>query len=667
MKGEKKAKPSKPAKPAKPAKAKSKGGGFNIKEFFFLNIEKMFLVVALLIALWLGATGMSGYTPLSWQPDALSQAADNADKHIRDNNLEPQKFDEKLFISPYDQKADWIKVGIKQTSYLTENKWEPTLFPDKIRRGEPKIFPVTKLRAEPGCGAISIRDTTRSSAQSMSTGSPTMSSSTGGGYPGSSASGGPTTSGSAKLEGKRWIIVTGLIPIQDQLKEYMDTYYDAMYTDPSRDTPRFLANVVERCEYDPSLGESQKWIEIDTTIQYQKDLREWAGMGGEQVDRSFIAPQPPNAVPMAYILPPLSQRLFGDEVAYPPYVPLLMDSLVEDIGKREEMVRTMTEFKPVPLQELLEIQRKTSPQGGSGMSGGAGGGSSPYNTGGGGSPPSGSTYPGSTTGGYSTGGAGMTGMRTGIVGKAPEIRYEPPKIVDHYLFRYFDFDVKEDTTYQYRVKLILMNPNINLHPKILEKEEYSSKTHLESEFSAPTVPISAGRLARILATRTIAPGTTKPWEEPKAIVMPIHFDMKEAIEWVANDTDISLLPGQIANWKGRSCYNPAPQRLGMGGGSSSGSSPYSGSSGPTSSSTRPGGAAAARPKVETKTFDMISDVCLIDVYGGYQVDGVKVTSPGKMLLMDPGGGITVKDVIRDNSEVVKYQKPKTPTATPARR
>ena len=646
---EKKPKPEKPAKaakPAKPAKPKSKGGGFNFSEFLFLNIEKILFAVVLVVALWLGVTGMSGYTPLSWQPDALSQAADQADKHIREINLDPQKYNENLFISPYDQKAEWIKVGIKQTSYLTDNKWEPTLFPDKVRRGEPKIFPVVKLRAEPGCGAIAVRDTRRTT-QGMSGGPGAMSMS----GPSDTAGGaGYGAGGTVKTEGKRWIIVTGLIPIQDQLKEYMDTYYDAMYTDPTRDTPRFITNVVERCEFDPTLGENQKWVEIDTTIQYQKDLREWSGIGGEQVDRSFIAPQPPNTVPMAYHLPPLGQRLFGDEVAYPPYIPLLMDSLVETIGKQEDIRRELTNFRPVPRDELLKLQLKTTPRGGAGNTGGTPGGPGSSSYGGSPSADMGGSYGSSPAG-------GMGGVTRGIVGNRPEIRYEPPKIVDHYLFRYFDFDVEEDKTYQYRVKLILMNPNINLHPKVLEKEEYSTKTHLESDFSAPSHPVTAGRLARILLTRTISSGLQKPWEEPKAVVMPIRFEMEDAIEWVASETDISLLPGQVANFKGKSCYNPAPQRLNLAG---PGSGP-----GPSSSPGRSG--AATRPKAETKTLDMISDVCLIDVYGGYQLDGAKVTSPGKVLLMDTGGGIVVKDVIRDNSEVVKYQKPTPPSTSGPRR
>src|SRR5208282_4533168 len=49
---------------------------------------------------------------------------------------------------------------------------------------------------------------------------------------------------------------------------------------------------------------------------------------------------------------------------------------------------------------------------------------------------------------------------------------------DNYLLRFFDFDVKPNKQYLYRVFLVLKNPNFNLNPNVLADPELASQPYL---------------------------------------------------------------------------------------------------------------------------------------------------------------------------------------------
>ena len=57
--------------------------------------------------------------------------------------------------------------------------------------------------------------------------------------------------------------------------------------------------------------------------------------------------------------------------------------------------------------------------------------------------------------------------------------------VDYYLFRYFDFEVEEGKTYQYRVKLLLANPNYGVEERFVEDPTATEQKIIASDFSEP--------------------------------------------------------------------------------------------------------------------------------------------------------------------------------------
>jgi len=58
------------------------------------------------------------------------------------------------------------------------------------------------------------------------------------------------------------------------------------------------------------------------------------------------------------------------------------------------------------------------------------------------------------------------------------------------LFRYFDFDVKPGTTYQYRVQLVLVNPNYKAEQQSVIDPEITRERFLTTPFSQPTAAVS---------------------------------------------------------------------------------------------------------------------------------------------------------------------------------
>jgi len=653
------------AKPkAKPKKGKNKPGQ---QGFLLLHVEKIVLVILVVVSLYVAYSGLTGYKRLAWEPQELVNAANQADDHIKTSDVSPREFDDKLFIVPYDVKATWIKKDISQVVYATDKKWEPTLFPDKVKRGIPKIYPVESLRAVPGNGPILVIDRSpqRATGGTGGMGGPMGMGGPGMGGPGMGGSGMGGTMGGAgtgtKLEARKWIVITGLIPIKKQLTEYLNTFSDSMFTSPAIDTPQFVAYEIERCETAPTPG---NWQKIDTVLQYTTELNDWAGMGAEQVDRSYLAPMMAGTVPMAYPLPPMVQKIFGEEIAYPPYIPLLNESLIESMEKQEKELEKLKEFKPVNFDDLIKQQSQMGFTGasvgggmmGSGMGGPGMGGPSMGGSGMGGSGMGGPGMGGPGMGGPGMGGSGMggpgmgmggmgtgrTGVNpTGIVARRDIQEYVPPALVDHYLFRYFDFDIEDEKSYAYRVRLVLKNPNFRLDSKYLEDENSSQEVVLYSAVSDSSQPMSAGRTSRVLVKEVTAPRRAS--QETSIKLLPIYFDMEDANEWVSND-EKTVLPGMVANWRSTSTFKPGPAQ-----GTNRMTPPT------------PGGPTMPRPTTtrETRTVDIVSDVAFLGAYGGFQSTDGSSRSPAKVLLMDANGTVVLRNLGTDQDESDKYSK--TPT------
>ncbi len=585
---------------------------FDFKGIFIRHFEKIILLGAASALIYLGMFGMGELKPLGWAPADLARMADQTERTIRDGDVKPKVVDPSVVLVPYDEKANWVKVGVAPEPFRITTKWEPSLFPEQVPRGEPKLYPVVNLRAESGFGAINAVQADPKAARN----------------PGR---GGANTQ---MLEGRRWIVVTGLIPIRDQLTAYLETFPGSgkgNRDNRAQDRPQYLTYAVERRIYNPITLKAGEWQKIDPVRTYGQERLTWSRIGAEQVDKAFIAPVPQGKMPMAYPLPPLAKKLFGPEVAYPPNIPLLSETLAADLEEQAALDVEKKKTEEIPLIDSDDILgNPTRPGQRSGISGGQG--------------------PGLTTG-VGPGAVGAPKPKTTIYPE--EGILETPVIVSHYLFRFFDFEIEEDKSYDYRVKLYLANPNYGWDVKNLVDPETAEKTYLETEYCEPSSAVAVGYYSRVLLKEVAAANAKRPGSEPTAKLLPIYFDMREAADWVADEK--AVMRGQVANFPGISCFNPDPDPA-----REKEREKEKEKEKDTKKSGGSGSAArGGKNAIETKNFDIISDVCVLDMFGGYPVEGSE-QSPGKILVMEPNGGLEIRDLFADYSETQRLAKPAPP-------
>ncbi|MDR1141491.1 MAG: hypothetical protein LBL62_07350 [Planctomycetaceae bacterium] len=595
---------------------------FDISLFFIENVEKIVLVLVIPLAIYIAYLGTQ-YEPLAWQPDALVKAADNANNTIKTS--ERKAVDEGVSIITYDVKATWIKAKIRSEYYRTETQWLPSLFPEKNKRSAVNVLPVKELKAQAGLGAVSINPSSPlvSAAETGNTGSSAM---TG-------------NSGTGARIGERWAIITGLIPIKQQLNLYIDKFSSSVLPDALRDMPTYILYDVERAEVIPGKNpDDLEWKRLDFLTEFLQKRSLWSGNAAvDPVDPAFFAPQVPGKFPMAYPLPPVTKK-FNEEVAHPPFIPMLTDSQMEVLKQSEKInERLRKEMFDIKPEDILD-----SPFGGSENRIGSSG---------------------------STGSSGMDGntqgrnrrLRRDAEQEEEEIK---PVLVDSYLFRFLDFKVEPGKTYRYRVRLYLANPNYRLAPNFLEDETLSKEPYLVTEFSAPSNMVTIPLESRVLTTDVFAIDPKQPWTEPAASIMAVHFDLADGSEWYVEKGRVYR--GSTINYKRQDVTNPLLEKqtttLDM---ESGGSSPPSRTPPRGSRPTTPPSRTRTEPKATGKQLDIVSEVCVLDMKGGealYKVPTAAqkapdLKSPGRVMVLEPSGNILIRTVKIDLTEAETIKNP----------
>ncbi|HBT78021.1 MAG TPA: hypothetical protein DEB39_14110, partial [Planctomycetaceae bacterium] len=440
---------------------------FDIKQFFIRHGEKILLGLIVPLAIWIALWGTK-FEPLSWLPEDLTKSANDARSRV-DNN-ERTATQEGVSVFRYDILARQIKTPVDPRYYQTRTVWNPSVFPERLPRTEPEVFAVHDLKARSGIGAIQVKPKTTVAG--------------GFGFGGFGA-GGSSPATAKELEGKRWVVLTGLIPVRRQLDTYLAIFPSSKFHDPFRDHPMYVKYDVERCEETPT-GRTP-WVSIDPLKSFYEESLKWVGFSAERVDRVYLAPTPPGMLPMAYPLPPLVKKEFGKEITHSP-IPLLMEMLKEDQEKyarrMEEYQKQMEKFDPSVIDQFDPFQ---AGQGGTIGREPRGLGGSPFRA------------------------------ASGIPGELGSGQFntleEDTIVVNDYLFRFFDFDVEVGKTYRYRVKLHLANPNYKLGAANLADPALADKKYLETEFSGESDAVTLGTDARVLASEIAGPAPRTPWAE----------------------------------------------------------------------------------------------------------------------------------------------------------
>lgn len=278
----------------------------------------------------------------------------------------------------------------------------------------------------------------------------------------------------AKLEGRYWIAIVGLIPVQEQEAEFRRTFRDAIKTFSS-DVPLYLYCDVERAE----VGSDGDWrpFEMLDMEQAADDIAHWAAVYPEPVDSRYL----PQSVDVAGPPPPLVFADHDPDRIRHPLIPLAAAA-----AERRIVALPSAKAPPAP-----EMRRHRMTSRGRAIQ------------------PRVRQSPASAMGAQQAGDNALT-----TVAKQDSIERQ--------LLRFFDFSVQPGHVYQYRVRLALYNPNYSAPPYYLADPKLAADPEIFTEWSQPTAA------ALVPAGNELLAGGVEP-AEPKANVLVRHFDSAQAI------------------------------------------------------------------------------------------------------------------------------------------
>jgi hypothetical protein len=603
---------------------------------------------------------------LPWGPNELAADVTQARQKVDNAGKNPPSMPE---VTKYSKDAQKIRTPIKDDLYrtgvmiTTDSPLKANLNPRK----QPGLFPVRDLQVAAGLGAFAMTDTEEEAAD---------------------ADGDATRTGmmgmAGTFKGQRWAVVTGLIDFKKQLDAYEDAFQEASFHSPL-DFPIYSYYYVERLEVDPQ----NPTAALDWDRAERLNTREalgvqlyWHGTSPDVVAPMFLPPDSSDAVQIAFPLGPLQKRAWGPEAAHPPEIPFfdVAAAMAEgsmpygggtpygrsydatgkklptkgDDGKAgdQDPVKAKADAdakkaeaeKRKKARKLLQSNVPDAPGAGPSAAAYPGAGAYPgaMSSGGMGSrmmPPGGVGSRMMPPSGYPMGGSGMPGVGSpmGGYGQGMPVDGEQQELPEFLLFRFFDYRVEPGKHYCYRVKLLLVNPNAEVNPQYLEREDSNRRKHLETVWSDPSPAVAVPRDAQVL-TMAGAPSTF----DPSATLLVVHFDYRGGD--VAFEEFAKVPRGQLLNYRNRTFASAASTVMdghGMGG--------------------------FARQETEPKNVDYVTDVLLLDVAGGGRFPRDKsLSEPASLLTLDPDGKLVVRNEIDDSAEIQQY-KPEEPAAGPAGR
>lgn len=558
-----------------------------VQAFLLEHVEKVVFGLAALIFVWLAYASVQ-VERFTQTPTQLADSAVNATKSLEST----PKDEPPVVVQEYAKQAEQIRLPVRAESYAFKNRWDTPLIPKRKVRFEPAVFAVEKLQGAAEIGAFSMAADGAAAGGERPTGR--------------RAAAAMEQRGGAGIRGQRWIVVTGLVPIDKQMLAFSELKNCVVY-DASTDTPRYLGYKVERVEVS-SADEADKpdWTKATSFISgltVQQARGRWTGEGREIVSPDVLDPDGVLAFPLG----PMTNREWDESVAHAPEITLPSSETPEAMQPRTPMQRE----RATPTSE------------------------NPY-----GEKPTATAMPIET-------------MEAGKLDVAKKSQY--------FLFRFFDYSVESGKRYVYRVQIGLRNPNYKLKPALLAKPELAKSIVLETKWSTPSPAIFVPHDTRILAvSMTAGRGRT----EPVAKVLMVKWLEEKGIEV---SKEYSLLRGQVANFtdkttvKSPKVVKPAtkpatkPPARGTPAGRTPTRTPARGE-GPMREPMMEMPVAAV---LETPvTVNYFSDAIALDFRGGETLRGrksgsAKLTAPADILVVNADGTLALHNELDEKADRLK--------------
>ena len=524
---------------------------FDAKQFAIQHIEKVALVLFLIVGAWI-AYGAMDIEVFSKTPEQLRDTATRANTQVANSTftsyLESLKNEVPAGPMSPEEKINWQheeygKTAKDSRQSVSENVfalvgWYDDINKPAIKRSEPRLFPLEDLVAAYGMGAFGIKKTRggsprgggdqprdvprgqinpnpqRGRAPALDPEDPLAADQLGleqlGDQIGVDGLGEVTSD--MEVVGKRWVVLTGMVPISQQQREYYEKLNVNTANIRPQDLVKYLGFEVWRgldVPGDPE-GKNIQWQKVELPLAF---MATWSLRKPEVVPAGLTHPE------LTSPLPPLLDRAWSEDVIHPRIEQMLLD-------QRQQFAQA---------KRRLDEERKAKKEGRKGEARGFGGFGARRDD-----PaaiqdplleedPLAQPFPDEFDPALGEGPAG------GAAATTQRFAYS--------LFRFFDFDVEPGYTYRYRVRLVLSNPNHGIKPESLDDPKSGEKEQLMTDWSPISKPVQIQRDSHLLASSVSEGSVTK---DDIAKVMVRQWDKRLGVN---ASKEFEMLRGQIANFR----------------------------------------------------------------------------------------------------------------------
>ena len=448
------------------------------------------------------------------QPENLKALALDVGNHIQNSKFDAKKLN--LDVVDYSKRTNREEINV--ANFVLTVPFNQPLFDDKAKREDPALFNVEELRVTSGIGTFALVGGEPSAQGNIAAKSPSAPPT--GGAPAPKAGGGNNAVGgfrglnklapgmgarsrtvtadpqqsrwgvkpssTAKLKLQPWAVVTGLVPVEKQSKEFSRCFDNAVGGDAVRDKLRYSGYILQRAEINDSAPDNLDWKDVKY-IRFEED---WEKNAGEVVEQEYALPN------LTGKLGPLVGVSWGESVAHPK-IPVMWHKTAEP-----EPAAAPDADKP---KEEPKEESADGPKG--------------HKFGSVESTPTTQTAPAALT-------------------------TQAPPSVPYRLLRIFDYTVEVGKRYRYQIKLYVHNPNYKLPERDLKNPASRSQEDLLTpEWSGPTNIVSIPPPFGVLA------GGVKPPKGPepaKAKLLVTGIDPGNGFEAT---TERDYERGAVANLK----------------------------------------------------------------------------------------------------------------------
>lgn len=585
MKFGSKSKDKKPKAEGKKEKSKRKRRSDNssmegVKTWLTYNIEKMLLVVITCVALWIIYSGLSKEgLPTTKSPSALQSQIDSARASIDRTQWDAVRATRYPEPDRFDEQATSDTEDVDLSQYNMERPFHPVLKKPEKLRTDPVLLTATDLEVKASYGALQLKSETGQGRESSFGRRTRIDPKEGERNIPENLRQKYSKSADGEIESVYFTTILGLVPLRKQLQAYNDAFIGAAEFDDSRDTPLYGGFRLERREV--SNGTPGDWEAIDSFNLLRTEKERWSEESNDEVASIYVHQN------LTMPIPPIVGKADAMEKA----------SIHSKVETNEQ----------AQMRENLENQRTIEAEGSLA--------DDPFAL-------------------LNSEGGNARRRRNNEDDFDDELSLGEERLsqldADHLLLRFFDFAVTAGKSYQYRVRLVLEDPNNPVSTKrpsqnacepsvIVRRQKDIDSFIRETDWSEPSAIVAVPSGASVLASKTVGSviksgkSSYLPSNEPKATVLAVAWDGANSREI---PVEMTVERGKLLNTKDDLEAVDLKKNL----------------------------------VVSLKDFQFKTDAMVVDIAGGTKLDARGLRSPGRILVMTPDGRLTFRNELEDQLE-----------------